>query len=78
LAEARAIGFPVMLKASAGGGGIGMQIVHSEEELAKAFEGNQKRAASFFGDGAMYMEKVIENARHIEIQILADSFGNTV
>ncbi|RAP14686.1 acetyl-CoA carboxylase biotin carboxylase subunit [Bacillus velezensis] len=78
LAEARAIGFPVMLKASAGGGGIGMQIVQSEEELAKAFEGNQKRAASFFGDGAMYMEKVIENARHIEIQILADSFGNTV
>ncbi|KXZ15134.1 biotin carboxylase [Bacillus nakamurai] len=78
LAAARAIGFPVMLKASAGGGGIGMQLVHTEDELVKAFEGNQKRAASFFGDGSMYMEKVIENARHIEIQILADSLGNTV
>ncbi|KXZ21834.1 acetyl-CoA carboxylase biotin carboxylase subunit [Bacillus nakamurai] len=78
MAAARAIGFPVMLKASAGGGGIGMQLVHTEDELVKAFEGNQKRAASFFGDGSMYMEKVIENARHIEIQILADSFGNTV
>ncbi len=53
-----------------------MQIVHSEEELAKAFEGNQSGRV-LFGDGAMYMEKV-ENARHIEIQILADSFGNTV
>ncbi|MBY8914324.1 acetyl-CoA carboxylase biotin carboxylase subunit [Bacillus sp. YC2] len=78
LAAARTIGFPVMLKASAGGGGIGMQLVHTEDELVKAFEGNQKRAASFFGDGSMYMEKVIENARHIEIQILADSYGNTV
>lgn len=75
---ARRIGFPVMLKASAGGGGIGMQLVHSEEELIKAYEGNKKRAADFFGDGSMYIEKVIENARHIEIQILADHFGNAV
>ncbi|KPV60611.1 biotin carboxylase [Paenibacillus sp. A3] len=72
------IGYPVMLKASAGGGGIGMQIVHSEAEIHKAFEGNQKRATDFFGDGAMYIEKVVENPRHIEIQILADSHGNTV
>ncbi|RAK18418.1 acetyl-CoA carboxylase biotin carboxylase subunit [Anoxybacillus vitaminiphilus] len=70
------IGYPIMLKASAGGGGIGMQVVRNEEELRKAFEGNQKRAASFFGDGAMYMEKYIENPRHIEIQILADQHGN--
>jgi acetyl-CoA carboxylase biotin carboxylase subunit len=70
------IGYPIMLKASAGGGGIGMQVVHHEEELRKAFEGNQNRAASFFGDGAMYMEKYIENPRHIEIQILADKHGN--
>jgi acetyl-CoA carboxylase, biotin carboxylase subunit len=70
------IGYPIMLKASACGGGIGMQVVHNEEELRKAFEGNQKRAASFFGDGAMYMEKYIENPRHIEIQILADKHGN--
>jgi acetyl-CoA carboxylase, biotin carboxylase subunit len=73
---AQEIGYPIMLKASAGGGGIGMQVVHNEEELRKAFEGNQKRASSFFGDGAMYMEKYIDNPRHIEIQILADQHGN--
>jgi acetyl-CoA carboxylase biotin carboxylase subunit len=72
------IGYPVMLKASAGGGGIGMQVVHNGDEIRKAFEGNQKRATDFFGDGAMYIEKFVENPRHIEIQILADGFGNTV
>lgn len=71
-------GYPVMLKASAGGGGIGMTIVNSDEELRKAFAGNQKRATDFFGDGAMYVEKVIEHPRHIEIQILADNEGNTI
>ncbi|NKI23947.1 acetyl-CoA carboxylase biotin carboxylase subunit [Paenibacillus dendritiformis] len=75
---AHRIGYPVMLKASAGGGGIGMQIVANESEMKQAFEGNQKRASDFFGDGAMYIEKVVENPRHIEIQILADSYGNTV
>lgn len=75
---AKNIGYPVMLKASAGGGGIGMQIVHNEEEIRKAFEGNQKRAQSFFGNGEMFIEKYVENPRHIEIQILADSHGNTV
>ena len=72
------IGYPVMLKASAGGGGIGMQVVHNGDEIRKAFAGNQKRATDFFGDGAMYIEKFVENPRHIEIQILADCFGNTV
>jgi acetyl-CoA carboxylase, biotin carboxylase subunit len=72
------IGYPVMLKASAGGGGIGMQVVHSGDEIRKAFAGNQKRATDFFGDGAMYVEKYVESPRHIEIQILADGFGNTV
>ncbi|GAX90079.1 acetyl-CoA carboxylase biotin carboxylase subunit [Effusibacillus lacus] len=71
-------GYPVMLKASAGGGGIGMQIVRNEEELRKAYEGNKKRATDFFGDGAMYIEKCIENPRHVEIQVLADKQGNTV
>ncbi|WP_076558327.1 acetyl-CoA carboxylase biotin carboxylase subunit [Salimicrobium flavidum] len=71
-------GYPVMLKASAGGGGIGMQAVYSPEELEKAFEGNQKRAASFFGNGTMFLEKVIEEPRHIEIQVLADAHGNAV
>lgn len=72
------IGYPVMLKASAGGGGIGMQMVRDTAELRKAFESNQKRASTFFGDGAMYIEKYIENPRHIEIQILSDQLGNTV
>ena len=75
---AESIGYPVMLKASAGGGGIGMQVVHSADEVGKAFEGNQKRATDFFGDGAMYIEKFVEKPRHIEIQILADNEGNTV
>lgn len=75
---AKQIGYPIMLKASAGGGGIGMQVVQSDEALVKAFESNSKRALSFFGDGSMFMEKKIENARHIEIQILADEHGNTV
>ncbi len=72
------IGYPVMLKASAGGGGIGMQIVQNKEELQKAFDGNQKRAQMFFGNGDMYIEKYIANPRHIEIQLLADQFGNCV
>jgi acetyl-CoA carboxylase biotin carboxylase subunit len=75
---ANSIGYPVMLKASAGGGGIGMQIVGSDEEVRKAFDGNKKRAMDFFGDGAMFIEKYVANPRHIEIQILADEQGNTV
>lgn len=76
--EARKIGYPIMLKASAGGGGIGMQRVDDEEALRKAFQGNQKRATDFFGDGAMFLEKLILNPRHIEIQLLADKEGNTI
>ncbi len=74
----RKIGYPLMLKASAGGGGIGMQLVHSEEELLKAFAGNKKRAESFFGDGAMFLEKYIQEPHHIEVQILADTHGNVI
>ncbi|OMI24680.1 biotin carboxylase, partial [Bacillus swezeyi] len=55
-----------------------MQLIRNEQELKKAYEGNQKRAADFFGDGAMYIEKCIEHARHIEIQILTDEYGNAV
>ncbi|MFJ8517975.1 acetyl-CoA carboxylase biotin carboxylase subunit [Lysinibacillus xylanilyticus] len=72
------LGYPIMLKASAGGGGIGMQLVENTEELAKAFEGNQKRAQSFFGDGTMYMERFIANPHHVEVQIIADHDGNVV
>jgi acetyl-CoA carboxylase, biotin carboxylase subunit len=75
---AKEIGYPIMLKASSGGGGIGMQIVRNDDEMVKAFEGNQKRAIAFFGNGEMYLEKYIENPRHIEIQLLADNKGNTV
>ncbi|WP_028400266.1 acetyl-CoA carboxylase biotin carboxylase subunit [Ectobacillus panaciterrae] len=75
---ANTIGYPLMLKASAGGGGIGMQTIETEQTLVQAFESNQTRAKNFFGNGEMYMEKLITNAHHIEIQVLADSFGNTV
>ncbi|WP_100398171.1 acetyl-CoA carboxylase biotin carboxylase subunit [Bacillus sp. FJAT-44742] len=75
---AERIGYPVMLKASAGGGGIGMQRAETKEELRKIYEGNQKRAISFFGNGAMYLEKVVQNPRHIEIQVFADKHGNCV
>ncbi|WP_249664234.1 ATP-grasp domain-containing protein, partial [Lysinibacillus sp. D4B1_S16] len=73
---AERLGYPIMLKASAGGGGIGMQLVENAEELAKAFEGNHKRAQSFFGDGTMYMERFIANPHHVEVQIIADHQGN--
>ncbi|MGY0691677.1 acetyl-CoA carboxylase biotin carboxylase subunit [Virgibacillus sp. FSP13] len=75
---ANKIGYPIMLKASAGGGGIGMQVVESDDELTKAFASNSKRAENFFGDGAMFMEKKLDDAHHIEIQILADQHGNAV
>lgn len=76
--KAGEIGYPIMLKASAGGGGIGMQVVHSDEELEKVFSSNADRAEQFFGNGTMFMEKVIEDARHIEIQVMADEHGNVV
>jgi acetyl-CoA carboxylase, biotin carboxylase subunit len=75
---AEQMGYPVMLKASAGGGGIGMQVVNDEDELRKSYEGNKTRAENFFGNGAMFIEKYIANPRHIEIQLLADKQGNTV
>lgn len=74
--HAEEIGYPVMLKASAGGGGVGMQLCRTEAELTKAFNSNQKRAAMYFGNGDMFIEKAIVNGRHIEIQIMADRHGN--
>lgn len=70
------IGYPVMLKASAGGGGKGMRIVWKEDELEKAFQTASNEANAAFGNPALYLEKFIENPRHIEIQILGDQFGN--
>ncbi|MFD1018328.1 acetyl-CoA carboxylase biotin carboxylase subunit [Thalassobacillus hwangdonensis] len=75
---AKDFGYPVMLKASAGGGGIGMQVCNNEAELEKAYEGSSKRAQAFFGDGTMFLEKRIIKPRHVEIQVLADSHGNAV
>jgi acetyl-CoA carboxylase biotin carboxylase subunit len=82
LADARQtsakIGYPVMLKAAAGGGGKGMRQVTSEAELQSAFEAAQSEAASAFGNSDVYVEKVVEKPRHIEIQIFADRDGNFV
>ena len=75
---ARALGYPVMLKASAGGGGKGMRLLHSEAELSSAFSSACAEAMAAFGDSAMYMEKFVEEPRHIEIQVLADQHGNSV
>src|SRR5690554_5744907 len=72
------IGFPVMIKASAGGGGKGMRIAHSESEVKEAFDRSKSEAASSFGDDRIFIEKFIEEPRHIEIQILADSLGNCI
>ena len=77
-AVAQEIGYPVMVKASYGGGGIGMQIVASEDELDKAIESNAHRAEQFFGNGTLFIEKVIEDAHHVEIQVLGDHYGNAV
>lgn len=78
LEVADAIGYPVMLKASAGGGGKGIRKVERQEDLMAAFESASQEALAAFGNGAMYIEKVIYPARHIEVQILGDHFGNIV
>ncbi len=72
------IGYPVMLKAAAGGGGKGMRLVHAREELKSALEAAQSEAERAFGDREVYIEKAIVNPRHIEMQVLADEHGNTV
>ena len=76
LEVAEGIGYPIMLKASAGGGGRGMRVVRSAEELPQLMAQAQTEAAAAFSNGDMYMEKLVDNARHIEFQILADTYGN--
>ena len=78
LKVAKKIGYPVMLKASAGGGGKGMRVCRNDTEVKEAFVSAVREAKSSFGDDRVFMEKYIENPRHIEIQVLADSLGNTV
>lgn len=75
---AEGTGFPILIKASAGGGGRGMRIAESMEEVESAYNGASMEAEKCFGDGDVYVEKLIKNPRHVEFQILADSFGNTV
>jgi acetyl-CoA carboxylase biotin carboxylase subunit len=76
LTVAKTIGYPVILKAKAGGGGRGMRIVRSGEELPNLFQAASTEAANAFGNGELYMEKFIEQPRHIEFQVLADEHGN--
>ncbi len=75
---AEKIGYPVMIKASAGGGGKGMRIAHNKESLISSFHMAQSEAQAAFGNSEVYIEKYIDEARHIEMQVLADKFGNTI
>ncbi len=72
------IGFPVLLKAAAGGGGKGMRVVEDPEELARGFDGARREAESAFGDGSIYVEKYLDAPRHIEIQVLGDAQGHVI
>lgn len=76
--KAKEIGYPVLLKAAAGGGGKGMQVVHQEGDLSSALAGCQRIAQSAFGDQRIFMEKYLENPRHIEFQIMADTQGHVI
>ena len=78
VAAARRIGFPVMVKPSGGGGGIGMKVVEAEHELTHAIETSSRAAKSAFGDGTVYIERYVRKPRHIEIQVICDSHGNAV
>ncbi|TYP73634.1 pyruvate carboxylase [Aquimarina intermedia] len=78
LKEAKRIGYPVMLKAASGGGGRGMRVIRDAETLQKAFPESKREAGNAFGDDTVFLEKFVENPKHIEIQIVADNHGNMV
>ena len=78
LEAAREIGFPVMIKASSGGGGKGMRIAESEAEFLEHFQMAQQESVNAFGDNTMYLERYVRKPRHVEVQIMADKFGNVV
>ena len=75
---AQKIGYPVIIKAAAGGGGRGMRVVHSESELLSSIQLTQTEANNFFGNGVVYLEKFLERPRHIEIQVIGDGEGNAI
>ena len=78
LNEAKKIGYPIMLKAASGGGGRGMRVIRKADELKGAFNESKREALNAFGDDTVFLEKFVENPKHIEIQIVADNYGNTV
>jgi len=78
LKAVKSIAFPVLIKAAAGGGGKGMRIVHNENDLKEALESTSREAKNYFGDGSIYIEKFVEDPRHIEVQIIGDNHGNVV
>src|SRR5689334_12749189 len=72
------LGYPLLIKAAAGGGGKGMKTVYSADEAAQAFASAQREGTSYFADSAVYVERYLEDPRHVEVQVLADSFGNVI
>ena len=72
------IGYPLLIKAAAGGGGKGMEEVHAPEQAEKAFETAQRQGQSYFANPDVYVEKLIVDPRHVEVQVLADSHGNVI
>ncbi len=78
IAQARAIGYPIMIKSTAGGGGIGLQLCHSEDKLPELFQTVQRLSQNNFKQGGVYLERYVEKARHIEVQIFGDGRGNVI
>jgi pyruvate carboxylase len=76
--EAKRIGFPLMLKAAAGGGGRGMRVIRTEEELEKSFQEARREAKNAFGDDTVFFEKFIDQPKHTEVQVVADHHGNVM
>ena len=76
--EAETIGFPVLVKASAGGGGRGMRAVTRPQDFAEAVRGARREAEAAFGDGSVFLEKLIEDPRHVEVQVIGDAEGNVI
>ena len=78
LAAAEEVGYPIVVKASAGGGGKGMRVARSADEAGRAFEGSRREGEAYFADAAVYVERYLEDPRHVEVQVLADAHGNVI